>query len=221
MLPDDAVMSTHAIESHESTTESFPALPFRMKVRAPCERCNTGWMSDLETAVQPYIAWIIRGGGKQLHDYGIRTIATWAVLKALMFQFIRPKRRFVPDSHYHELYATKTIPPERFRVWTGKAESEMLGFYRSQGLRRVPPPDFDASDFPDGYTMTFSIKHLVLKVFGSVEVGANISHHQGLIGSIREIWPDNTSFTWPPGPSITNRGLMPWRVRSARFKPLI
>jgi hypothetical protein len=207
LLPDDAVMSTHTIESHESGTASFPALPFRMTVSAVCHDCNSGWMSDLDGAVKPYIAWMIKGGGRHLHESGLQTIATWAVLKALIFQFVRPKRRFVPDEHYHELYASKTIPPPRFRVWTARTESEMVGFYRSQGLRRERPPGFDTPDFPDGYTITFSVKHLVLKVFGSNETGANISHHQGLIGSIREIWPNNTNFIWPSGPAITTKGL--------------
>jgi hypothetical protein len=150
MLPDDAVMSTHTIESHGSEAESFNALPFQMKVRAPCHPCNTGWMSNLDNAVKPYIARAIEGGGRLLHREGLRTISTWAILKALVFQYVRPKRRFVPDDHYHELYAAKTFPPERFRVWTAKSESEMIGFYRSQGLRlERSPGDFHASDFPD------------------------------------------------------------------------
>jgi hypothetical protein len=200
-------MSTHTIESHGSETQSFPALPFNMTIRAPCHDCNTGWMSDLDNAVQPYIAGMIQGRARELHETGLRTIATWAVLKALVFQALRPKERFAPDSHFRELYAMKTVPPERFRVWTGSVESVMLGFFRSQGLRRIRPPDLDAPDFPDAYTVTFSIKHLGLKVFAGDEIGANITHHQGLVGSIREVWPNTTSFVWPPGPSITSKGL--------------
>src|SRR5207244_3883601 len=40
------------------------------KARIVCKECNTGWMSDLETATQPFLTSMIRGHGRTLYATG-------------------------------------------------------------------------------------------------------------------------------------------------------
>src|SRR5689334_2998942 len=59
---------------------------YNLQVKAVCKPCNHGWMSDLETAVQPILSSLIVGNGRNLYRDGQRILATWATKTAMMFQ---------------------------------------------------------------------------------------------------------------------------------------
>src|SRR5437588_10121648 len=58
--------------------------PATSKVNDVCEKCNTGWMSDLETAAKPYLLTMIQGRGRTYHTGGLTLIGTLAAKTALM-----------------------------------------------------------------------------------------------------------------------------------------
>ena len=44
----------------------WSAKPFKTTVKMVCASCNNGWLSQLESAVKPVIAPLIRGEGRRL-----------------------------------------------------------------------------------------------------------------------------------------------------------
>src|SRR5437764_13245065 len=66
----------HAIRTDEGVKE-WGGPPFTQTVRDVCEPCNTGWMNDLEVAVQPSLKPLFAGRGRALHSEGQRTLAAW------------------------------------------------------------------------------------------------------------------------------------------------
>ena len=80
-------------ESEGSTTRdhAWTAPPFNQQVRAVCARCNSGWMSDIESAAKPILQALIRADGRQLHRRMQRTLATWGFLKACIFDDFIPR----------------------------------------------------------------------------------------------------------------------------------
>jgi uncharacterized Zn ribbon protein len=55
-----------------------------MTVMAVCQRCNNGWMSDLEQDAKPMSEATLDGRGRLLHAGGQRTLAARALKTAMM-----------------------------------------------------------------------------------------------------------------------------------------
>ena len=54
--------------------------------RALCQSCNAGWITGLEGAVQLLLPPMINGHSAQLMPHEQVTVATWAVLQAVIFE---------------------------------------------------------------------------------------------------------------------------------------
>jgi hypothetical protein len=118
----------------------------------------------------------------------------------------------VPNDHYAQLFALKDsiCPPAGVFVfgaqtaWSiGEAEP---GFMRFNGLvLGVVEPD--SLDHIDGYVATYSVLDVAIHVVWLYEAAYNVPTPQRVPDSFRRIWPSPTTFTWPPGPALTARGL--------------
>lgn len=214
LLPADMqklVLRLHVRDSRVGHVRTFPQRIFDLTHKDVCDPCNTGWMSDWEGAVQPYIEGMLQGRGRALHATGQRRLAAWATLKCLMAVRSLPGSDIVPASHYREVYELRAEcrPPDGFVVFTGKAgwssgEAE-AAYFRLNGIVANGPVD---GDKVDGYAATYSVLDLVLQVFRLYEAAdIDFAHGQRLATSLHRIWPDPDSFDWPPGPALTTAGL--------------
>src|SRR5579875_2796011 len=59
-------------------THSRPGPNFDMVVRDFCGRCNNGWMSELETSVEPILGPMLQGARRAITATDQHTLATWA-----------------------------------------------------------------------------------------------------------------------------------------------
>ena len=66
---------------------------YSVTVGIVCERCNNGWMSDLEARAKPYLESMLRGHGRALHQAGLRTTAPHATSGGRRFSSARPSSR--------------------------------------------------------------------------------------------------------------------------------
>ncbi|MFF7477085.1 hypothetical protein [Streptomyces sp. NPDC008092] len=58
-----------------------------VKARVACEPCNSGWMCDLEGVVKPILTGPVLGHATQFTPQEQLDIATWACMKAMVFEF--------------------------------------------------------------------------------------------------------------------------------------
>ena len=92
--------------------------PFRETARIVCTECNSGWMSELESAAKPLLeAPILR----KRATYGTPqrvTLARWAFKTALVFQASQTEKPMAPPAHFASMRQAST-PPAEVAVWIG------------------------------------------------------------------------------------------------------
>lgn len=156
--------SPHKREMGDGRELAWDAPPFTAVVRCVCARCNSTWMNDIETEVQPHLTPMIQGRKRILGTKAQRALARWAFLKVLMFDQWRPDAPVVPGDHYDRFYASGEPPPSarvRVAAYTGGTS---LGRYTDRILDLSPPTG--GRPVADGYLATFTIHHAVVQVFG-------------------------------------------------------
>jgi hypothetical protein len=96
------------------TTEGFTAT-----VRAVCDDCNHGWLSQLEGAAKPVLTPLILGQSTELSVDDQRLIAVWAFKTALVAMLSsseeqRAQGYGVPVAEYQALYARRGHPERKY-----------------------------------------------------------------------------------------------------------
>jgi hypothetical protein len=186
---------------------------FELTVKDVCKGCNEGWMHEIEGATKLSTERLLVGGRRELHSGGQGAIAAWATLKMLVMSRVLP-RRIIRDEDYAEVYASRGSlkPPETMQVYAAKAAwkegQAPSGFFHVNGVGLGGGAD--NKDELDGYLATISVLNLVvqvLRIYGDEPVSAEFSYPGAIASSVRRIWPEPTSFVWPPGPALNTNGL--------------
>ncbi|HEY4277717.1 MAG TPA: hypothetical protein VGM91_05830 [Conexibacter sp.] len=82
---------------------AYPTRGGSQKVRSVCSDCNNGWMSDLETQVQPLLEPLLRKNAIRLSEAEQTVVATWAVKTALVLGSTMGRYGVVRE-HYADFY---------------------------------------------------------------------------------------------------------------------
>jgi len=211
------------VVDHEGNAKTWSKNAFQDTVRIVCqERCNGGWMSNLEQRTKPILGPIItKGWTTPLSPASQATIAFWAVKTALVLDHFYQAVRVVPDSEYPALYAAQQ-PLRSHMVWIARRNSpgdNLASSLKQQvGEIQIPAdnPQLEAqvrADIASGkvmYRITFSVGYLVLQVFGqNLTGGVNITEGTGNVDIAHRIWPSQGQITWPPAKSIEIVGGLP------------
>src|SRR4051794_130046 len=89
-----AIPFPHHIEEEVDGTPtrdiSFEHPPYDQQVRAVCATCNNGWMSHVEETAKPILEPLLEWRGRVLHRRLQRELATWALMKAAVFDGLHP-----------------------------------------------------------------------------------------------------------------------------------
>jgi len=166
--------------------------------RKVCSSCNGGWMNDLEVAVRPVLASLIRGHGRTLYKDGQQRLAAWAVKTALAMELIVPDpefRRPIDVRHYREMARCQNQPPPKTQVWLGAWGGQQMLHYWSKeivvqggGSKSVP-----------AYSSSMTVGHAVIQVLGHSYPDDFEVTHQGWRAELSEkIWPYQGAVEWPP-----------------------
>jgi hypothetical protein len=164
----------HRIEQEADGLETrdveFSKPPFNQVVKAVCSSCNGGWMSTVEANAKPILQDLIYGRGRTLDAGDQRKVATWAFLKACVFDELHPLERVVPEEHRQRLFTYGQPPATGVAIWLGTYEAQEVGHYAYQGLKvgRDGLPD---PVEPNIYTVTITVGALIVQVAGSLVPG--------------------------------------------------
>ena len=193
-------------------------------VKCVCERCNNGWMSQLETDVKPILAPMINGYRTRLTQSDQLVLARWASLKAQCFD--ANPRGPVPSSSSDARLTVRGgdsvleagRPPDRWAVF--------LGAYERAGHFGIYMPFVTGMDAQGNYagvsfTTTLVLNHTVLVVQGrtgghrpppllEMPGGYNLAGRtDGSEVALISIWPPRPNgFEWPPTQSMTTEHLV-------------
>jgi hypothetical protein len=213
-MPDEPADHYRVQESADGQTVEYRGrrYPFTTTANCVCERCNTGWMSELEVAVEPIIYRAIQGEPVAWHEYRQATVATWALKTAMMIeQSDPPDKRTIPLRIY-PMFRWYLRPTTMTAVWTAHytgAEPHHFG----RGLLRAAvmgPEGPVEPDEAEPYAAVLTVGQLAFGIVGHLVKGAAIHEPQtpSVLPKIRRIWPPREARSeWPPDVSLTDEGL--------------
>jgi len=172
-------------------------------LRAVCETCNTGWMAESESAVRPLIEPMIKGYNAELTTEQQLTVATWAAMKAAVFEYVWGDDPILTAAD-REIIMTQNRPPASVQVRLAAVESDgyplrALGrgyMLRDTGERLI--------------RLTITIGCLVVQVFGGPGAGTQGLRTIGRAGTdfIGIFPPQMQPVQWPPPNALDDSTLL-------------
>jgi hypothetical protein len=182
-----------------------------LAAKGPCDRCNSGWMNDMDHGVLDVLGpQLIKGKKVKLGKAKKVPLATWAVKYVLMHQLTHERdRRFaIPEREYTQFYDKRT-PGSLMRLWVGYMEppgkygGPILAFtdYSLNETYHDPlmleraglSPQLASKD----YCAVFRFGHCVISLYGA---SAEILEAIRLLNPRAwvPIWPAVGTSEWPP-----------------------
>jgi hypothetical protein len=194
-------------------------LLFNLTVGRVCEPCNNGWMNRTEEAAEPYVAALLKGQSREIHQAGQAAVAVWGTLKAFVarqsFRSVQMDGEPIMEPDYHALYELrdKRKLPYSFSVYAAKVGWSSglapAGFFRLNGVGRDDGKG--GRDELENYLLTFSVLDLAIFI---LRVGRNerakieqLVQSPRLTKPLRRIWPTGDSFVGLADPALTKAGL--------------
>jgi hypothetical protein len=179
-----------------------------MTVTAVCQRCNNGWMSDLEQDAKPMLEAMLDGRGRLLHAGGQRTLAAWALKTAMMAGHTNGAARHVIGAEQYEHLMERLAPSNRVVIWMASYAGDVTAMCRMYGL----DADMDAGPDPnrgarDIWGTTIAFGPVVFQLFGS-DIPELVAGAQVRAPGCHQLWPYVGSFTWAPRPALNDYGLV-------------
>ena len=166
------------------------------RLRVVCRSCNTGWMSNIETASKDILSRLINGETVRLGEVDQRQIALWVTLKSAVFDRDDPATAALIADEYSYIKSNMR-PPENWRIFVAKNVAQdwqtrifHLGaeFMSVNGMRQ--------SRINTQKTM-IGMKNVVL-----CAISSTAQNPAGVVERMRssamwQIWPFMEEFDWP------------------------
>lgn len=153
--------------------------PHARRLYIVCKRCNNEWMSELQTAVKPFLVPLLTGQVSRLHRRAQTTLAAWVAMTVMVAEFLYPDRGAIPQSDRTWLYENQTSPPH-WRIWLGRQQHRSVPMYFKNVITLATDEEAKTASrdlVPEGNTQTTTIclgQHLLIHVMSSVPKGHSI-----------------------------------------------
>jgi hypothetical protein len=92
-----------------------------VKFRVVCEKCNNGWMSQLEERIKPILVAIIEGEDFTLGKASLSDLARWVVMKVIVLEQSEENTQVTPESD--RIGFCNGLMPKYFNVFMGRQDS--------------------------------------------------------------------------------------------------
>src|SRR5260221_10532881 len=87
------------------------------RVRVVCERCNNGWLSQLETRTKPLLFRLIRAERVVLGSDEQSLLAVWAAKTIMTAEFVERDKVAIPQTNRTSLMQTLSPPNAGWWIW--------------------------------------------------------------------------------------------------------
>lgn len=182
-------------------------------VRVVCKSCNSGWMSQLETAARPIITSLMNRSFRALGPKEQSILATWAAKICMAAEWSKSDGVKIPQSERTTLKDLR-VPPDGWGLWianyTGGSWSE-LTIYQHRGNLINPAIRNPGIEMKYAQSTVFGMKRVVFLVVSS-NMGGLVEKVASRINgapSIAQIWPSlhPRSILWPPDVALDDSGV--------------
>lgn len=132
-----------------------------------CEKCNNGWMSQLEGDCQNHIINLMNMEEIEKESVFLKehhvTVAKWAFKNVILLNSATNYRQLVPKNHYTSLY--KGIIPDNIFIDLSFCRSDStIEWRQTPGGLVIKDKNIPFDPTTERYTITFQIKNLLIKV---------------------------------------------------------
>ena len=170
-------------------------------------------MSSLEERAKGILAGMIAGRGRELHAGGQGDLATWALLKAIIFDHASPNRaRALFPELRSELFNSRQPPRNGCRIWMSAYGGDLPSLTALTAIATAT-----AGQTYDGVrnvcVRTFSMGPVVVQVFvTSNPTLADFDVNWNSVGPqpprVIQIWPSGQSVSWLASPAFNDEGII-------------
>ena len=95
--------------------------------RQVCERCNNGWMSELESAVRATMGSLVNDLSIRLDEEQQRLLAQWTTKTAMVIEGAKQaKNNFYSAEQRSDFRTTTLVPPAETAIWLGRCVQSNL-----------------------------------------------------------------------------------------------
>lgn len=84
-----------------------------------CERCNSGWMSRLQTRAKPHIVPFLQATWPTLDRWASRSLAAWITMFTMVYEFRAPRTAAIPSKQRDTFRRTRD-PIDGWEIWIAK-----------------------------------------------------------------------------------------------------
>ncbi len=100
-------------------------------INTVCRICNNGWMSQIEQKCVSRLKPMLLNQPLVIDPGGMKLLTEWAILRAMVFESIKPRNnneQFFTREERMAFKANQTIP-DRTRVWVGALTNSHIGYH--------------------------------------------------------------------------------------------
>jgi len=173
-----------------------------VRIKCVCQKCNNGWMSEIESENKPHMHAMINGKSTVLQPAQQKLLTRWAILKSMVLD--GSSKRRIPCFSESDRLAMKpplrALPVGTF-TWIGRLSIKQFhaGLTDTYGAINEVPNAYRAC------ITTIIVGHFVIQVM-TVNVRAMFAtiraHPKGKTGAwdlnLLDIWPVFGEKSWPP-----------------------
>lgn len=171
------------------------------KIRKVCGKCNSGWMSVLETQAKPALAAMIRDEEVEISPEIQRRLSAWAAMTAIVAECTDPPTQAVPP-HDRAVLMGASAPPEHWRIWFGRYRGrEWKQRYRHIGMLAATSRTeaLAHAGVPNTQTSTFVVGHMLVFISSSTLLEPDTDLVPALASKLIRVWPiSDDTVAWPP-----------------------
>lgn len=179
-----------------------PAHPGTRKIRKVCIKCNTGWMSRLQSQAKNCLTPLLLGQTPVVSAASQKIIARWSAVTAVVADFMDPRAQCVSAEDRRWLAREEGLPPN-WLVWAGRYAGVRWdwGYLRIGTTLARMPKGTTPDEMPPANTQitTFVLGRAVFHAFNSpmvAEMGVTFR-------TLRQMWPWTPSdFDWTELPTL-------------------
>ena len=177
--------------------------PKSRKLRIVCNKCNNGWMSDLQNATKPILTPLLHHQQITLSEQRQRQLATWVAMTVICAEYLQPASVSIPVTARRWLFTNRTAP-DNMRIWIGnfdrqnwRADWAHNSLRISQNEGRYPwTVNPDGTPRPNTQTTTYVAGKLYVHVFTCPfpEILNSATLTGPVDRALVQIWPIRHSF---------------------------
>jgi len=179
-----------------------------LTVNVACERCNNGWMSNLENLAKPILSPMITGADKTVMSIERQTlIAQWSVKMAMVCEYMEKEATRLYQRAERERFREDQTIPENHMVWLAHYRGDHYGAHHSSN----PLIFGDIKARHVGHYTTMAVGQLAIQVL-SVRFRKSASKASRSLwvrpgpweSTLQQVWPTIRNHPiWPPNDILT------------------